>query len=346
MSFLKIKDPKKREALIKDFIETRKRIKTNFIEQKVGEIGAQRELSNFFKPVTETQKETTKDITEAQKTGFKELTEAQKAITEEIKGELLPIRGAVEDLPVKVATRVFNQVFPAIEFKESDVINIGPVTVRMLMRAYERDFVDFTFGLYAKDGKFYFGDKEVTIKNDDLEVGGAIYDGTPGLWNLIISKRPDPEIYTDDDYENYKNLNIQTNNLFKNNDPYISSPKGNHLGYKWNNIIKPIWEKIPKVKDIGKGKGKKKQKPPPKEDEDEEYEDAEEPQPSTSGTGLTQFIPSNPIALLERLHLLLASLKAGHSNVKNELVSIADELKRQGIINSTTYKKLNSNIKK
>ena len=73
MSFLKITDPRKREATIKDFIETRKRIKDNFLTEKVGEIGIQRELGKFFKPVTETQKTTTKDIVESQKETAKKL---------------------------------------------------------------------------------------------------------------------------------------------------------------------------------------------------------------------------------------------------------------------------------
>ena len=67
MSFIKVKDPRKREELIKDFIETRKRIKDNFIARKVGEIEYQTGLTKLFKPVTETQKATAKEITEAQK---------------------------------------------------------------------------------------------------------------------------------------------------------------------------------------------------------------------------------------------------------------------------------------
>ena len=50
-------------------------------------------------------------------------------------------------------------------------------------------------------------------------------------------------------------------------------------------------------------------------------------------------IPSDPNTLLERLHLLLASQEAGHTGVSNELVSICDELKRQGVLNSNAYKK-------
>ena len=49
-------------------------------------------------------------------------------------------------------------------------------------------------------------------------------------------------------------------------------------------------------------------------------------------------IPSDPNTLLERLDLLLASKKAGHTNVGNELESICDELKRQGVLDSRSYK--------
>ena len=62
------------------------------------------------------------------------------------------------------------------------------------------------------------------------------------------------------------------------------------------------------------------------------------------GSGVV-VIPSDPNALLERLDLLLASQEAGHTGVGNELVSICDELKRQGVLDTKAYKKLNSIIK-
>ena len=64
MSFLKITDPSKREAMIKDYIETRKRIKSNMIAKKVGEMELQTDLSKFYRPITETQKATTKGTIE------------------------------------------------------------------------------------------------------------------------------------------------------------------------------------------------------------------------------------------------------------------------------------------
>ena len=70
----------------------------------------------------------------------------------------------------------------------------------------------------------------------------------------------------------------------------------------------------------------------------------ERPTEETGGSIIV--LPSDPNALLERLDLLLASKKAGHTGVRNELVGICDELKRMGVINNETYKKLNSVIKK
>ena len=77
----------------------------------------------------------------------------------------------------------------------------------------------------------------------------------------------------------------------------------------------------------------------------ETTEDEDEPQPGTSGSGL-KILPSDPNALIDRFDLLFSSKKAGHTGVRNEIVAILDELKRQGVINVQDYKKLNRIIKK
>ena len=83
-----------------------------------------------------------------------------------------------------------------------------------------------------------------------------------------------------------------------------------------------------------------------KEDDEEEYEeDALYPFTPTKGTGL-KILPSDPNALIDRFDLLFSSKKAGHTGVRNEIVSILDELKRQGVLKTNEYKKLNSLIKK
>ena len=318
MSFIKIKDPRRREELIKDLIETRKRIKDNFIARKVGEIEYQTGLTKLFKPVTETQKATTKEI-----------TEAQKATAEKFTSELLPIKEGIEELP----TKLFRKIFPSIEIKASDIINFGPLAVDALLQAFTKNNIDLTYGIYAKDGKFKIGSKEANIEDNDIKVDGIIFEGTKGFWELVTSKNPKPENYNDEDLNKYQQLVILTNTAYQNNNPNQNKPKSS-VSKKWKNIIKPIWEAI------------KQQKENEDEDKYEEFTDeGADPQPVTSGTGL-KILPSDPNALINRFDLLFSSKKAGHTGVKNEIVSILDELKRQGVININEYKKLNSLIKK
>ena len=146
---------------------------------------------------------------------------------------------------------------------------------------------------------------------------------------MVTSK--EPESFTEEDLSKYQQLVILTNTAYRNNDPTQNYPK-NSRGDKWKKIIKPIWEAIKQQKED--------------EDEYQEFEEPkDDPQPSTSGTGL-KILPSDPNALIDRFDLLFSSKKAGHTGVKNEIVSILDELKRQGVINVNEYKKLNSIIKK
>ena len=313
MSFIKVKDPRKREELVRDFIETRKRIKDNFIARKVGSSEYQTGLTKLFKPVTETQKATAKEITEAQKTTAEKFT-----------SELLPIKEGIEELP----TKLFRKVFPSIELKASDIINLGPLVVNALLKAFTKKNIDLTYGLYTQEGKFKIGDKFITIEDNNIKIDDITFKGTPGFWELVTSK--DPEIYKEDDLTNYKRLVILTNTAYRNNNPTQNYPKSGNSN-KWKNIIKPIWSAIQKQKD---------------EEEYKEFvEPDDDPQPGTSGEGL-KILPSDPNALIDRFDLLFSSKKAGHTGVKNEIVAILDELKRQRVISVQDYKKLNHIIKK
>ena len=48
MSFLKIKDPKRRDLIVEEFLKTKKNIQDSFITERLEDISAQRELSKFF----------------------------------------------------------------------------------------------------------------------------------------------------------------------------------------------------------------------------------------------------------------------------------------------------------
>ena len=311
MSFIKVKDPRKREELIRDFIETRKRIKDNFVARKVGEAEYQTGLTKLFKPVTETQKATAKEITEAQKTA-----------TEKITSELLPIKEGLENLPILTPIKE-GEPIPAVEMTQEQRKKIlGPIASEAFEKYTTLEGADKVFGMVKKGKYYYIGDKPIKIKGDNIIIDNKEYIGTSGLWELIISNNPQEGVITDEDYLNYGKLLIQTNAIYQNNDPNNPKPKSSKSS-KWKNLIKPIWEDIKKRKD--------------NEDENDE------PQPSGSGL---KILPSDPNALIDRFDLLFSSQKAGHTGVRNEIVAILDELKRQGVINVQDYKKLNSIIKK
>ena len=178
--------------------------------------------------------------------------------------------------------------------------------------AYEflnKPFRDKTFGVLKKGGRHYIGDQHVIIQDNDiiLTKRGERFKGTTGLWELITSK--DPKNFTDKDYGEYKGIMLLTNALHRDYNPNNPYPRGS-VSIKWLTLLSPIWHR-------GKFAGK----------------------------GIV-IMPSDPNALIERLDLLLGSQEAGHTGVANELVSISDELKRQGTLDSEAYKKLNSIIKK
>ena len=253
------------------------------------------------------------------------------------KNSLLPIKEGIEELP----TKLFRKVFPSIELKTSDIMNLGPLAVNALLQAFTKKNIDLAFGLYAQEGKFKIGNKEVNIEDNDIKVDDIIFEGTPGFWELITSKNPNPNNYTSEDLEKYQQLVILTNTAYQGNNPKNNKAKSSRSP-KWKNIIKPIWEQIKKQKE---------------EEEEEEYEEEYEepatiPFTPTKGTGLSKagqspkILPSDPNALIDRFDLLFSSQKAGHTGVRNEIVSILDELKRQGVLKTNEYKKLNSLIKK
>jgi hypothetical protein len=133
--------------------------------------------------------------------------------------------------------------------------------------------------------------------------------GTHCQWN------PSDEIYTIRDKEKYIDILTSTNALRRNNDPNEAHPKSSRSP-KWVNLLKPIWSK---------------------------YSSSGKPTRQHTGSSVKFapiILPSDPTALLERLDLLLASHRAGNTGVRNEIVSICDELRRQGVVDDSKYKYL------
>ena len=281
MSFLKITDPRKRDEIVTEYLKTISNIQSNQLANRLGKDKAKAKYARRYKPIT--------DVQEVQ-------TNLSKNILTEIKK--LP---DVLEWPREVYT-------PAIEgpgVADTSMEKYGPIATKYT-RKYTTKDADDVFGIHDDGEGLSIGDTRIHVNWDNIIVGEREYEGTPGLWELITMKKP--YAYDDEDYDNYAEIMINTNALKRANDGESRTPKSNK-GWKWNNLLKPIWAK----------RG--------------EYE----------GTGVV-ILPKDADALLDRLELLFASKGAGNTGVGNEIVSICDELKRQNVLDVNAYKKLMSSL--
>ena len=69
------------------------------------------------------------------------------------------------------------------------------------------------YGLYIRKGNFYIRNKPIVNVDNNIVVEDEEHEGTPGLWELIVSK--EPKDFTKEDYENYTKLMIKTSTLYR-----------------------------------------------------------------------------------------------------------------------------------
>ena len=79
------------------------------------------------------------------------------------------------------------------------------------------------FGIRNGDVLHYTGNKQATIFDNNIIICDEKFKGTPGLWELIMSKEPIE--FTEEDYENKKRLMLKTSALHRDNDPKSLFPK-------------------------------------------------------------------------------------------------------------------------
>src|SRR5688572_11280545 len=205
MSFLKITDPTKRDLIVAEFLKTKKNIQQNFLSEKLGDIGMQRELVKLYKPIVDSQSTISKE---------------QNALLSTIKENSAATSNALQALPASISSSIkaiqFPQ-YPSIEAYEDDPVDITTLELGELATAYLQRYasnkksVDTTFGIYSKDGVFYIGKEPITIQGDNITVKDKTYAGTPGLWELITMAKPNESIYDGKDLNDYAEILDATN---------------------------------------------------------------------------------------------------------------------------------------
>ena len=267
MTFKKIDDFKRRDEIVQEHLRLKDELKDRFISKRLGEEFLVKEREKIFKSITDKQEEENKILKE-QKQLFENMlnnTNNPKAITEGPE-------------------------------KPSSITTLGPLVQKYIGSTD----VDKTYGIIKKNDKLFMGETEVKVNNNDIMVDDVTYEGTPGLWNLImekditkIKKNLDQGNYTEEDVENYNKILNQTKVFYK-KDGSLRRTRSQKWKLIKDNFITP------------------------------------------TGSGLKGLqvvtIPCDPNDLLKRMDLLIASKKAGNTGVDQELKAILKSLFKKKVI--------------
>lgn len=178
---------------------------------------------------------------------------------------------------------------------------------------------DKYFSIQKSGNHYIMGNEIIRIDdNSNIIVEGERYEGTPGLWALIMLAKPNEDQYTDEDFQRYEDLVEKTQVIFNpQNTKENSKPR---MTAKYKNILAQLAEDY----DLAE----------PKEEEPEDSETEK------IGSGV-QFLPSSISGLLDRLVLLEAEYDAGNTiSCRNQIVAILDELLRRKYFTREQYNKV------
>ena len=288
MSFLNIINPKERDEIVSKYLATVQRIKQRNMKERVQDFLTHEAIEQSLEPVTRTTEATTNAITK----------------------ELLPIKQGIENMNANLIQNIQHE--PAVKREDEEKVeeSESPQSNAFQKISKQASAIDIDpyFSIIENDrGDYQMGNKLIDITtNDNIVVDGTEFEGTTGLWSLIMFKKPKEDTYSKKDLDQYERLvdatNVMTypNNLRKN-----SHVKGT---YKW----KKIFQRFEEVFHEGSGR---------------------------------QFLPADIKGLQTKLAYLLGEFQAGNTSAtRNEIVSISDELLRRKNISQSEYRRINDFI--
>ena len=296
MSFLNINDPRKRDAIVSEYLATIKRIKNRNLEERARDFAHHEAVEQSLEPVVR----------------------STAASTQAITNELLPIKEGISALNSKLqaSKQESEPTIPSevkTEPKKEEEEEVGEEgreeqpeenIFEQLIESAPADKIDEYFGIVeTEDDRYKMGNKTVELHGNDITIEGTHYKGTPGLWTLIMFKKPNEELYTTEDMATYEKMVRQTN--------LITSPNNLRPNSRINSTYK-MREIFKKFTEVQQGHG-------------------------------IDFLPSDIKSLQTKLCYLLGEFRAGNTAAtRNEIVAIADNLLKRNHISKVEYKRINN----
>ena len=207
MSFLDIKDPKKRVAIVSDYLATVKRLQQKNLNEKAQDLVRRDDIELALEPVVRSAGQSTEAITK----------------------ELIPIKDEIKAPNERLETQENDREKHQQEQEEESKDESQPNIVQVYYQKVPREKLDKYFDVIMEGGRYKMGDKYVHVKGSR----------SPGLWSLIMKIHP--TAYSREDLITYRDVILHTNAMsYPNNlEPTsrVTSTK------KWREIF-PLFDEV------------------------------------------------------------------------------------------------------
>lgn len=171
MSFLDIKNPTERDKIVNEYLSTMRKIQQRTQDEKALSLATRQQLETEYSPITSATEKATKAITD----------------------ELVPLHEEIKNLKrtprIMIRKRTWDENSDLNAYDYYQKYNSG---------------ADKYFAIREEQDQLVLGDKEVHLDNNNIIIDETEYQGSPGLWRLLMLN--DPTDYSDDDYHIYQEI--------------------------------------------------------------------------------------------------------------------------------------------
>ena len=215
MSFLNITDPKRRDALVREYATSLQTIQQRNRNERLQNTTDERELAKMFSP----------------------MVKANEAVSTTVKKEINPLKRDLLSLTDSIKENTREQKRVKNEGEEEEENDIAAYYLRTKSKG-----IDHVYGIFTNSkGTLQMGTKDVYIQSNNIIVDDVTYPGTEGLWSLVMDTKPQRSVYTNSDVEHYKELLNNTEVIF--NPHKMGSRSRPRTSTKWTQTIEPLIQK-------------------------------------------------------------------------------------------------------
>ena len=219
--FYEIYDPKRRNEIIEENLRLKKKLKNRAEEQENLKNEVEQKRVELFKPIIESNQKIQNEMVEERKEIIDTLSNFNRL-------QILDT-GSSPSQPIERH---------AIEYREN-VITVSKLIAQYLQNALHdpnTSYAGYSIRRDKENHRYTMGNKVVEFDNNDIKIGNQNYNATTGLLELLLKKKPNFVLITDEDKQNYFRILDDSNGVYQGFDPSTSNRLNSGPSEKWKFI--------------------------------------------------------------------------------------------------------------